>query len=37
MQLIDAINLSFYEAMREQSLVDLMEKEREKKGSKRVF
>jgi hypothetical protein len=36
MYLIDAINLAFYEALREQSLVDLMEKEREKKGSRRV-
>ena len=29
--LVDAINLAFYEAMREQSLFDLLEKEREKR------
>lgn len=36
MHLIDAVNLSFYEVMREQNLFDLMEKAREKKGSMRV-
>jgi len=31
MYLVDAINLAFYEALREQSLFDLMEKERSKR------